>query len=46
MEEVKTMHGWDVFAKETGKRNIHDYLKPGDMVSEDIVRYLVNIVPP
>ena len=46
MEEVKTMHDWDVFVKKTGKRNIHDYLKPGDTVSEDIVRYLINIVPP
>lgn len=43
---MKTMHEWDVFVRKTGKRSIHSYLKPGERVSEDIIEYLKNIVPP
>lgn len=44
--EIKTLDGWCEFSDRTGKESIYDYLRVGDIVSEDIVDNFMNIIPP
>ena len=44
--EVKTLKGWCEFTDRTGKGSICHYLNKGDIVTEDIVDYFLNILPP
>lgn len=41
-EPVKTLHGW----RESGFRTFEDYFDPGDEVSDGVVDYFTNILPP
>lgn len=45
-EEIKTLDGWCEFANRTGKESIYEYLRKGDIVSEDIVDNFMNRLPP
>ena len=44
--DIKTLDGWCSFSDRTGKESIYDYLRKGDIVSEDIVDNFMNILPP
>lgn len=44
--EIKTLDGWCEFSDRTGKESIYDYLRVGDIVSEDIVDNFMNMLPP
>ena len=44
--EIKTLDGWCEFSERTGKESIYDYLRKGDIVSEDIVDNFMNMLPP
>ena len=44
--EIKTLDGWCEFTDNTGKESIYDYLRVGDIVSEDIVDNFINMLPP
>ena len=41
-EKIKTLYGWHM----SGLPTFEDYCFPGDVVSQDIVDYFVNSVPP
>ncbi len=45
-EEIKTLDGWTEFADRTGRESIYDYLRKGDIVSEDIVDNFMDMLPP
>lgn len=45
-KETKTLKNWIEFAEQTGKGSIYDYLNKGDIVSEDIVDYFIDLLPP
>ncbi len=45
-EEIKTLDGWAEFADRTGRESIYDYLRKGDIVSEDIVDNFMDMLPP
>lgn len=40
--DIKTMDGW----RNSGLPTFEDYAQPGDTVSQDVVDYFMNIVPP
>lgn len=44
--EIKTLKGWNEFAEQTGKYSWNDYARIGDIVSEDVTDYFMNILPP
>ena len=44
--EIKTLNGWTDFADRTGRTSIYDYLRKGDVVSEDLVDNFMNVLPP
>jgi hypothetical protein len=44
--EIKTLNGWSKFSERTGKESIYSYLQVGDIVSEELVDYFMNIFPP
>lgn len=44
--EIKNLKGWNEFSDRTGKENIYDYLRVGDIVAEDIVDNFMNLLPP
>lgn len=44
--DIKTLDGWCAFADRTGKESIYDYLRKGDIVSEDLVDNFMNVLPP
>ena len=44
--KIKTLEGWMEFTDLTGKSSIYEYIKKGDIVSEDIVDNFMNIMPP
>ena len=41
-EKIKTLKGW----QDSGFRTFEDYVKPSNLISEDIVKYFINISPP
>lgn len=45
-EEIKTLKGWTEFTERTGKGSFYDYVRKGDIVSEDIVDNFMNLLPP
>lgn len=44
--DIKTLDGWCAFSERTGKESIYDYLRKGDIVSEDLVDNFMNVLPP
>ena len=44
--EIKTLDDWRKFSDRTGKGSIYDYLRKGDIVSEDIVDNFMDMLPP
>lgn len=44
--EIKTLDGWCEFSDRTGRESIYDYLRKGDIVSEDIVNNFMDMLPP
>lgn len=44
-EEIKTLKGWTEFTDRTGKESFYDYVRKGDIVSEDIVDNFMNMLP-
>lgn len=44
--DIKTLDGWCEFSDRTGKESIYDYLRKGDVVSEDLVDNFMNVLPP
>ena len=44
--EMKTLKGWNEFAERTGNGSWDYYAKVGDVVSEDITDYFMDIMPP
>lgn len=45
-EEIKTLKGWNEFAERTENGSWSDYARVGDVVSEEIVNYFTDILPP
>ena len=45
MSTIKTLNGWTDFAERTG-RSIYEYLRKGDVVSEDLVDKFMIVLPP
>lgn len=43
---VKTIEGWNKFALETGKTSWGQYCLPGELISDDVYDYFLNILPP
>ena len=44
--ETKTLKGWNEFTEQTGKYSWGDYARIGDIVSEDVTDYFMNVMPP
>lgn len=44
--EIKTLDGWCEFSDRTGMESIYDYLRKGDIVSEDTIHHLISHMPP
>lgn len=44
--EIKSLGGWYAFSDRTKRESIYDYLNKGDIVSEDIVDYFLDLLPP
>lgn len=45
-KEIKTLKEWYEFTERTGNGSIYHYLNKGDIVSEDIIDYFLDILPP
>lgn len=45
-KEIKTISGWCEFTNRTGKGSIYAYLNKGDVVSENLVDYFLDLLPP
>lgn len=43
---IKTLDGWNKYTDRTGRKSISDYLNVGDIVSDDMFGYFLNIMPP
>ncbi len=43
---LKSLQGWDNYAKSTNQTNICKYLSIGDIVDEDLVLHFLNISTP
>lgn len=44
-EEIKTLDKWKEYVSYTNKNSIYQYLRVGDVVSEDIVEYFLGSLP-